>query len=55
MLNDGNWIKNNQYTEEIKVLERVPEKIVDQPFYLSFINNPDEWIFLNEPWTKDTW
>ncbi len=55
LLNDGNWIKNNQYSEEIKVLERVPEKIVDQPFYLSFINNPDEWIFLNEPWTKDTW
>lgn len=55
LLNDNNWIKNDQYTEELKVLEREPKKIVNQPFYLSFIENPDEWIFLNEPWTKDIW
>ena len=55
LLKDGNWIKNKQYEEELMILEKEPQKITEKPFYLSFIENPDKWIFLNEPWSKDTW
>ncbi len=55
LLNNGSWIKNDQYTEEINILKREPEKIVNKPFYLSFIESPDKWIYLNEPWTKKNW
>ena len=55
LLKDGNWIKNEQYNEEISISEKKPQKIVNKPFYHSFIENPERWKFLNEPWSKDDW
>jgi hypothetical protein len=35
--------------------EEQPGKFDQKPFYLSFIDNPEKWIFLNKPWKKDNW
>jgi glucose-6-phosphate isomerase len=51
----GSWIKNQTYKQKIVVKEKEPKQISNKPFYLSFLENPDEWIFLNEPWKKDDW
>ncbi|MBK5112781.1 MAG: glucose-6-phosphate isomerase [Candidatus Heimdallarchaeota archaeon] len=48
------WIRNPSYKDDkILVKEGTPEKIVDKPFYASFIENPEQWKFLNEPWIKE--
>ncbi|MGC9781051.1 MAG: glucose-6-phosphate isomerase [Candidatus Heimdallarchaeota archaeon] len=49
------WIRNPTCKDKVIVKEKFPSKIVDKPFYLSFIENPEQWIFLNEPWTKENW
>ena len=55
LLKNGKWIKNTEYSEEILIKKIKPKRIVDKPFYLSFLENPERWIFLNEPWTKGNW
>ena len=54
-LKDGSWNKNPTYKNELLIKEKTPAKIVDKPFYLSFLENPDEWVFLNEPWKREEW
>ncbi|MHA1220341.1 MAG: glucose-6-phosphate isomerase family protein, partial [Candidatus Heimdallarchaeota archaeon] len=49
------WIRNPTYQQKILVLEKNPQKLSEKPFYLSFLEDPEQWIFLNEPWTKETW
>ncbi len=49
------WIRNPTYKQKILVKEKSPIKISDKPFYLSFLENPNQWIFLNEPWKRNTW
>ncbi|NHJ46404.1 MAG: glucose-6-phosphate isomerase [Asgard group archaeon] len=51
----GSWIRNQSYKQNIIVKEKEPAKITNKPFYHSFLENPDEWKFLNEPWLKDNW
>jgi len=41
--------------DKIKVKEGIPKKIVDKSFYNSFLENPEQWKFLNEPWIKEEW
>ncbi|NHJ39200.1 MAG: glucose-6-phosphate isomerase, partial [Asgard group archaeon] len=52
---NGSWIRNQSYKQKIIVKEKESKKLSDKPFYLSFLENPDQWIFLNEPWTRETW
>lgn len=54
-LKDNKWIKNENYNQEINVNKRKPKKITKKPFYISFLDTPEFWKFLNEPWTKDDW
>jgi len=49
------WIRNPSYHQRIIAREKEPMKIDDKPFYLSFLDNPEQWKFLNEPWLKDKW
>jgi glucose-6-phosphate isomerase len=52
---NGTWIRSQTYKQKVVVKEKTPITISSQPFYLAFLENPDEWIFLNEPWKKETW
>jgi len=54
-LSNNEWMKNPNYKQELKIKEVQPEKIVEKPFYLSFLEKPETWIFLNKPWEKDNW
>ena len=50
------WIRNPTYkNDKMLVKEALPKKIVDKPFYKSFLENPELWKFLNEPWIRDEW
>ncbi len=50
------WIRNPSYIDDkILVKEGIPQKIADKPFYESFLENPEQWKFLNEPWIKEKW
>ncbi|MBD3190024.1 MAG: glucose-6-phosphate isomerase [Candidatus Heimdallarchaeota archaeon] len=52
-LKDGQWIKNPQYHKEVLVQKREAKKINQKPFYLSFLQKSEEWLFLNKPWEKN--
>lgn len=54
-LKNNEWKKNPKYDQDFYMNEVQPGKYDQKPFYLSFIDNPEKWIFLNKPWTKDTW
>ena len=54
-LKTNDWKKNPNYDQEVFLNEVQPGRIDKKPFYLSFIEKPDKWIFLNKPWKKDTW
>ncbi|HUT80436.1 MAG TPA: glucose-6-phosphate isomerase family protein [Candidatus Bathyarchaeia archaeon] len=49
------WIRNPTYKQKILVKEKSPLKLSEKPFYHSFLENPEQWIFLNEPWKRNTW
>ena len=50
------WIRNPFYKDDkILVKETIPQKIADKPFYEAFLENPEQWKFLNEPWIKEKW
>ncbi|MBN1331078.1 MAG: glucose-6-phosphate isomerase [Candidatus Heimdallarchaeota archaeon] len=49
------WIRNPSYKQKILVKEKSPVEIANKPFYLSFLENPEQWIFLNEPWRRSIW
>ena len=55
LLEGNDWIKNPNYSQELDITTKEPTRLDSKPFYLSFIENPDKWIFLNEPWTKLNW
>lgn len=55
LLENNEWIKNPNYSQKLDISTKEPTKIDSKPFYLSFLENPDKWIFLNEPWTKKAW
>jgi hypothetical protein len=54
-LKTNEWKKNPSYEQDFYMNEMQPSKFDNLPFYLSFINNPEKWIFLNKPWKKDNW
>lgn len=53
-LKDDQWIKNPEYQKEVLVQKKKAKKIDKKPFYLSFLQKPEEWSFLNKPWER-TW
>jgi len=55
LLKNGKWIRNLEYSKEIIIKKAKPNRITDKPFYLAFLKNPEQWIFLNEPWIKNDW
>lgn len=54
-LKSNEWKKNPSYDQDFYMNEIQPNKFDKLPFYLSFIDNPEKWIFLNKPWKKDNW
>jgi len=54
-LKSNEWKKNPNYDQDFYINEVQPDKFDSKPFYLSFIDNPEKWIFLNKPSKKDTW
>lgn len=55
LLEGDEWIKNPNYTHKLDITTKEPTMLDSKPFYLSFLENPNKWIFLNEPWSKDNW
>ena len=55
ILQDKKQIKNKKYSQEIVVQELVARQRFEKPFYLSFIENPEKWLFLNQPWLREEW
>ncbi|NHJ86486.1 MAG: glucose-6-phosphate isomerase [Asgard group archaeon] len=49
------WFRNPNYNDKIILKEKEPKKVSTKPFYLSFLENPESWIYLNEPWARDKW
>ncbi|MEA2070356.1 MAG: glucose-6-phosphate isomerase family protein [Asgard group archaeon] len=55
-LSSNEWKKNPAYKDKkLKISEKIPKKISNKPFYQAFLDEPDNWEFLNKPMKKENW